>query len=249
MGMPLSPPPVPAPATASTSLIAIKVTGVGGLAPSTVERVYFVRIEDGDPLSQRVLIPSNYFEDGYVYLMNARPGRYAAVAASNLFRGGGEGVTTGPMPGGGGGGVGVGFSPGPRPEEIIVLPAKSIEGTLVELESASVAFMGEWVMNHAQAVKDDADAAQLHYARVIEVQKIGGYAGCSGHPGSWTKVRGGCGDAVFYTGYEKNSDRSGLAWHRFLAAAQERLAGTGWEGILADAVGVASGPAESAEPE
>ena len=93
----LRPPPVEAPAGARAALIAIKVV------PRSLETrlVYFVRVEEGgDPLSGQVLIPSNYFEDGYVYLLNATPGHYAAVAAAWLHPGGGTQTATMPVGGG-----------------------------------------------------------------------------------------------------------------------------------------------------
>ncbi|MBW1687325.1 MAG: hypothetical protein JRS35_19985 [Deltaproteobacteria bacterium] len=221
--MPPPPPPVQAPANGDASLLAIKVhlDRRGG-----TERVYFVRIEEGDPLSQEAVIPSNYFEDGYVYLLNASPGRYAAVAAATLTRGseGGPSALPPTMTNVGGGvsvGGSVGAVPQPPTESIGFLPEGSIEATVVEVKRGSVAFMGEWVFRGPWYVwigdiGDDADAAQLHYAELLKAQKrIGVYHDVCA---------------------ELKSDRTAAAWRRFLATAQERLAGTDWMGILDPAV-------------
>jgi hypothetical protein len=211
------------PASASAALIAIKVVFNDGALNSGLPTylVYFVRIEKGsDPLSRQVLVPSNYFEDGYVYLLNARPGRYAAVAAVWLDEGGVTKTTTTPVGGGGGfsGSVGHSYTTGPI-ADVNLLPADAIQGTLVDVKPGTVAFMGEWRLKKPYVKKigddDDADAAQRHYFRLIEAMGIG----TSHHRGS-----------------EPESDRSDEAWLKFLSHARKRLAETGWSGILEDAV-------------
>jgi hypothetical protein len=213
------PPPVP-PANEGAGLIAIKVVrdGLGGGLET--HRGYFVRVEEGgDPLSRQVLIPSNYSGDGYVYLLNARPGRYAAVAAARLSTGGETQTATMPVGGGGGfsGSAGVSYTPGPT-ERITLLPGGAIQGTLVEVKTGSVAFMGEWKLNEPWFKKigddDDADAAQRHYFRMMEAQGIG---------------------TSYHRGSEPESDRSDAAWLAFLPHARKRLADTGWSRILENA--------------
>lgn len=215
-------PPVQEPASASAALIAIKVVFNDGALNSGLPTylVYFVRIEQGgDPLSQQVLIPSNYFEDGYVYLLNARPGRYAAVAAAWLDEGGVTKTQTVPVGGGGGftGSVGFSYTTGPI-ADVNLLPVDTIHGTLVDVEPGSVAFMGEWRLKKPYVKKlgddDDADAAQRHYSRLLEANGIG----TSHHRGS-----------------EPESDRSDEAILKFMRHARKRLADTGWWAILEDA--------------
>jgi hypothetical protein len=214
-----------APANASAALIAIKITLGSALV---THRVYFVRVEEGDdPLSQEVLIPSNYFEDAYVYLLNARPGHYAAVAVAWLHEGGPTQTATMPIGGGGGFSGSASYSYTPPPvEDVTLLPENAIQGTLVEVKPGSVAFMGEWVLSKPWLKEiggdDDADAAQRHYFRLMEVQGIG----TSHHRGS-----------------EPKSDRSDGAWLAFLPHARKRLADTGWSGIIEDTVKAVSGPA------
>ena len=225
------PPPVQDPASANAALIAIKV--VNNSFPTNL--VYFVRIEKGnDPLSQQVLIPSNYFEDGYVYLLNARPGRYAAVAAALLVDVKKHTKTTTMPVGGGGsfsGSVGVSYTIEGPIEDVILLPGDAIQGTLVDVKPDSVAFMGEWRLKSPLTYEIEgsrwsrpspwspsdggADAAQLHYSRLAKAEGIG---------------------TAHRRGSEPESDRSDAAWQAFLPHARERLADTGWSGILEDAV-------------
>ena len=60
---------------------------LGSLRKDTIQPdlVLFVRLEDGEEVQdltkERVLIPSTFVRAGYAYLLNASPGKYAAVAA------------------------------------------------------------------------------------------------------------------------------------------------------------------------
>lgn len=61
---------------------------------ANAERIYFIRWnDDSDPAKQSDIIESNYNRGGRVYLFNAKPGRYSAVAAvdfTNIRHGGGD---------------------------------------------------------------------------------------------------------------------------------------------------------------
>lgn len=48
------------------------------------DKVYFIRLRDNEKLNkQQELFHSNFHRDGQVYLLNAKPGRYVVVAASD----------------------------------------------------------------------------------------------------------------------------------------------------------------------
>ena len=80
------PPPV-APERTDSAALGVKMekrwAGFGGsVSPA---RVYFIRWNGGnDPASQREIIQSNFSRGDRVYLLNAKPGRYSAVAASDF---------------------------------------------------------------------------------------------------------------------------------------------------------------------
>jgi hypothetical protein len=204
---------VQTPESQDAAFIAIKA----GFRWLETHRAYFVRLEEGgDPLSQPTLIPSNYFEDGYAYLLNARPGRYAAVAVALLKEGGTthDGFTY------------------PSIERITLLPADAIRGTLVEVDPGSGAFMGAWTLSDptwTQMADDEAaDAAQRHYFRLMATEGIGkgGYVR-KGH---------------FRRGFAPDADRGDVAWLEFLHNARKRLGDVGWSGIIDQAASAAPAP-------
>jgi len=55
-----------------------------GLFSAVPDDVYFVKIEGEGNLRQQQIVYSNFSKGGRVYLLNARPGSYVAVAASYL---------------------------------------------------------------------------------------------------------------------------------------------------------------------
>lgn len=58
-----------------------------GTSPADVsDKVYFIRLSDNEDLkTQKELFHSNFQRDGQVYLLNAKPGRYVVVAASDTI--------------------------------------------------------------------------------------------------------------------------------------------------------------------
>lgn len=106
----------------------------------TSERVYFARV-DGAPglFAQDQVILSNYYAAGLVYLLDAQPGRYAAVASV--------------------------FSRH-RKDYVTVFSKKLIEATAVTVWPGAMAFMGEYVVDASSSAKD-ADDAQRHYLNLI----------------------------------------------------------------------------------
>lgn len=79
-------PPAPANTeSAAISIIIEKQWSAGGSKENS-HRVYFIRWNDSDdPTKQNDIIESNYHRDGRVYLLNAKPGRYSAVAATDFI--------------------------------------------------------------------------------------------------------------------------------------------------------------------
>lgn len=62
--------------------IAIKLRGPLGFPTYDAQIVYFVRLDAGRDLHPETVYVSNFAKDGRVYLLNAAPGEYAAIAAS-----------------------------------------------------------------------------------------------------------------------------------------------------------------------
>lgn len=78
------PAPLPAPSDPSAVIVGIAVEDKDIRSPYiNFREVYFVKFEDGssDAVMRGRIVRSNYFRDGYLYLLNAQPGRYTAIGA------------------------------------------------------------------------------------------------------------------------------------------------------------------------
>ncbi len=144
-------PPTP-PITPDRSIVAIALTVryPVKLGPAPKARiVHFIRVDDEEGhLFADATILSNYVDDNYAYLLNARPGRYAAVAVDTA---GGSALLT-------------------------YLPKEVIERTQISVGPSEVVFMGEFVIDAAIGL-DGADPAQLHYHSILQSgQEHGGGA-------------------------------------------------------------------------
>ena len=82
--------PVPPPQGGATGVVAIQVRTQERTSAETVypTAVWFVRLEEGDdPDVAGPVLKSSYHHSGHVYLLNAAPGRYCAVACAVLIDG------------------------------------------------------------------------------------------------------------------------------------------------------------------
>jgi len=130
--------------------ISVQVRPPIGLAifTRTSQRVYFVRVDGEKGLfAQDQFILSNYSADGWVYLLDAPPGRYAAVASVSSKQG---------------------------KDYVIVFSKQLIEATAVTVSPGAMAFMGEYLVDTSYSV-EHADTAQRHYLKVIRPSAIIGF--------------------------------------------------------------------------
>ncbi len=180
------------------------------LFSAKVDSVMFVRLEGSDS-SQYIStqpIASNYNKDGYIYLLNAPPGRYAAVAT---FR---SQASPPPAPAGGSG-VTVTVNPGDT-DYATYFSRDLVKATEVTVAPGKIVFMGEFIVDTSTNF-EDADDLQLHYLRLISpsVEDRSNFLGLFS------------GD-YHYTGtlHELNQDEE--ASERFLATTRENLGEAGW---------------------
>jgi hypothetical protein len=214
---PLPPPEPEMPESAGIG-IRVKVYAALGIASQAAQAVYFVRLPDGaESIRETEVISSNYARDGYVYLLNAPPGRYAAVAMSRVDEGhvsssAGEHV---------GGGVSVGVTLSvPDFHKSTFFEEKLIRMTGVEVEAGSIAFMGEYSVDESWGW-GGADETQLHYRRLL----IPGAEEKSGTSRLFST-------AQHYRGSLHEGNRDDEAQARFRKSAAEHLAAAGWSGML-----------------
>ena len=136
-------PPLPQPDPERGSIgVTIRAIPPAKIGKMTAIQVYFVRLaEGGDVLDAEYVIPSNYSKKKQVYFLNAKPGRYIAVAAK--LSGGGAGFKYDAF-----------FSIETLPKmEVTVVPGKLV-------------FMGDFLLNTSTKMKE-ADRAQSLFYRLI----------------------------------------------------------------------------------
>ena len=138
------PPPLPAPDPARGALgIAVRYEVPLFHNTEPAFRVFFVRVrEEADRLAGESLVPSTLAKEGQVFLLNARPGRYVAVAASF------------PHPNGRGAPFNGLFAEG-------MIPL-----TETEVRPGEMAFAGAYRVDTSRKAAQ-LDAAQLHYFRLV----------------------------------------------------------------------------------
>ncbi len=175
-----------------------------------VDSVMFVRLEGNDS-SQYIStqpIASNYNKDGYIYLLNAPPGRYTAVAT---FRS----QASPPSAPGGGGGFTVTVNPGDT-DYTTYFSRDLVKATEITVEPGRIVFMGEVIVDTSTSFKD-ADDVQSHYFRLIS-------------PGveDRNKFLGLMSGDYHYTGTLHEVNKDDEARERFLATTKENLGEAGW---------------------
>ena len=108
-------------------------------------QVSFVRVlSDEDALNAEYVITSNYSKNRQIYLLNAKPGRYVAVAAQLRAA---QGLVGGQ-------------------QYYVFFSADLIRQTEIEVSADEIVFMGDYVVNTAMKMID-ADPSQGHYYRLI----------------------------------------------------------------------------------
>ncbi len=212
--------PVPMPINEQSSIVGISVTLRSlKIFTKSAMGVYFVRIDDAGLFSQESFIQSNYVDGDYAYLINAKPGRYAAVAA--MYEGEASSSSTRPV----GGGVDLILGLTGTVTVTTYFPSDLVETTAVTVGPSSVAFMGKFTVDRTGVFQmKDADEIQQHYFGILTQP-------------------GGIGTGLLskhFTGSLAKEDQSEGARKKFLDHSRKRLAENGWRSALQSPV--ASGP-------
>jgi hypothetical protein len=182
-----------------------------GLFSQKPDRVFFVRIDAEGGLTQHQVMPSSLAKDGRFYLLGAKPGAYAAVAALRM-------QSALPLPMGAAPGAGVSVSIG-RTGYTTYFAQELIDTTKVELGSAGFAFMGSYRVKQAVGLQG-AEPIQLHYAELISpgVAKSGAVHLLSGD--------------YHFRGAALDAKRMADVRTEFMRKAQVDLAGSAWRRVL-----------------
>jgi len=131
---------IPSPEDPQSSAIGIRFethVPIFGHQPSVV---FFVKIENDDDLAQSQVIQSNFAKRGRLYLLNAPPGKYVAVASARWDQYG---------------------------TYVTLFSKELIEATRVEVVPGKLVFMGTYFVREPYGM-GNADPIQNHYASVLE---------------------------------------------------------------------------------
>lgn len=159
-------PPPPGPEDSQSAAIGISLVirpplRLFGLADQKTDMtVYFIRLDQEkaapDSLLRTTLYRSNYTHGNQVYLLNATPGKYAAVAV--FFEKASQPLS--PAPGA------LPVASGPPKEFWTYLSEDVIRQTEVTVPTGAIRYMGDFVIDQAVGMKN-ADEAQDHYHRFV----------------------------------------------------------------------------------
>jgi len=140
--------PAPDPARGSLA-ITLETKPPIKIGTMSANQVYFVRLDEGEKLSDgESVIPSNFSGKNQIYLLNAKPGRYVAVAAQ--------------------------LDGGPRTDSHAFLSEEAIQQTEVTVVPGKMTFIGQFKLQ-ASTNMSQADSVEAHYYRLIlpDVSKKG----------------------------------------------------------------------------
>jgi hypothetical protein len=134
------PPPGPAREDSAALAVAIRTVRPNQAGRRHATTVFFVRVEgDGDPIRAEPVIESNHESGGLVYLLDAEPGAYAAVASAEKH----DGRTL-----------------------LNYFPAELIRKTLTRVEPGGFAYMGTADVDVIR-IAGSRDDAQRHFEALL----------------------------------------------------------------------------------
>ena len=174
----------------------------------TPEVVFFVKLDKDDkPYNSTEVIQSNYAKDNQFYLLNAAPGRYAAVAAFYHTEKGNPNM--------------------PSQDSAFrhYFPKEVVEQSIVTVAPGTFQFMGHYRIETSVGF-DSPDEAQLHYSKLLEPKGT-----VSLGKNILSAMLGG-GMQASYTGTLKTSNRTKQAKEDFFEAAKKQLKDAGWSFII-----------------
>jgi hypothetical protein len=202
--------PVPRPVSDDSAALGITVENrwaEPGHPAEFPDTVYFVRLQGKEQLAaQRELIRSNFRKGNRVYLLNAKPGRYVAVAASET----------------------VVREATRRDSDVLrgldtyrvftsYFDAPLIQGTEVEVGPGDFAVAGHFVVRIADDI-EDGDESQRHFHRLVDPLLVDPFGNPIVDPDNSVAIRG----KLIESRREQASERE------FLLMALQDLKGSGW---------------------
>jgi hypothetical protein len=162
------PPPTPLDSQSSIIGICLKTRTSIKIISKQPNLLYFISLNDTDTSYLKdAFIPSNYCKDDQIYLLNAKPGRYAVVAAfksEQMYY-----PSSSPSEG-----FSVTYTPPSEIKSTTLLSEEMIKMTDVTVAPGSVVFLGAFVVDQSMTF-GDPDKVQAHYVQLISPDSKTGY--------------------------------------------------------------------------
>lgn len=211
--------PIPPPQQADSAglLLGLKVR-LSGMANYRADTVYFARqCQPAEKNCDDKLLTSSFASDGRIYLLNALPGRYQAVAASF-----GSGM------------------PGDNSLYFAYFPASLSQASSVQVQAGQLSYAGSYLLSAVVGVcPESAEPAQLAYAEQLEpgTPKCGFFKTLLHKiaTGNFIIIAGSAypvGTQTFhYRGTSFQQEQAAGDWSAITQQVQGDLAGSPWAGI------------------
>jgi hypothetical protein len=218
------PPVKPLSSEMSAIGIAVKTRAPLKLFGDKANMVYFIKLDEVDSVARanymvqsNQLIQSNYVRKNQIYLLNAKPGRYAVVAT--FYSKSTPNLPSESGPAKSGVSVSIGLNMPSENKYTTFFSKEIIKLTEVSVRPGAFAFIGDYVIDQSTGFKE-ADDAQLHYLQLIAPGAKTGYLSMA-FSGS-----------NYYKGSLHEHKRDEQAKKQFLTNALEHLQGTEWTSII-----------------
>jgi hypothetical protein len=202
------------PAAESASGIVIRIPSpCVPLMPCANATLTFARLQDDGSVISDEIYRASIVRSDHHYLLNAKPGKYAAVAVAYE-----RGMRTGASLGGG-----VTVTTSRVFGENILFSEELVRQTLVEVTPGTIAVMGAYdfavegrmaLAPSATQFMKDADPVQLHYAKALDPQM---------------QSRGATSAIKFYRARFESAQKDSATRQALLKSAERHVGAEGWD--------------------
>jgi len=158
------------PEDSSSSLLAVSFGPLKAFSEKLNKKVsisvLFVKLEPSEYGNEPQMIASNYSENGRAYLINAKPGKYAAVALLARIKKSGIGI------GIGGGGV-TSFYSYNDTSKATFFSRQIVDRSTIEVKPGEFAFMGDFTVYKQPDITKGDSAQERYYHQFVELVEKG----------------------------------------------------------------------------
>lgn len=214
-----TPPPMLASQQSSGIGISIETCPPIGFFNQDAGSVFFVKVDKEHGLIQSHIYPSNYANNGRIYLLNVEPGEYAAIASFRHQSAMTHSSSPIPIKSGSKFSISMNADFEASSNYSTYFPKELVEATKVQVCPGEFAFMGTYVVDQSLGM-DGSDEIQLYYANFLAPNAA---------KGGMNQLFSG---DYHYRGSIKESKYDDDARKEFLEYARADLKEGGWSSII-----------------